>query len=303
MEFPTRKLFKNHDVFEPLVWWENLFGKTFSSVRPFLSPCEDRMALRFPSPDHPSVQLTVRESGRKYLAFPPEELKNEVEDLVLDWEDVQVYHLDLAQLRTSIRKAFNLKPAAGRKRDGLFYIGRCEVNRECRPVYACLASTASEAQRAIELCDDPKKVGCVLFPTHYIRSERFLKELGISSVNLRESLSLKKDGFHGECPVNCANCLMPVHTQVESRLSIIEKTVLPDASRGSKTKRSASAGGTARAKPYLEKYKEARRYMLKYHRDNPLVSFTQVRRKAAQHVTLSESSLKNHLKKGDFIDW
>jgi len=78
-----------------------------------------------------------------------------------------------------------------------------------------------------------------------------------------------------------------------------------DADRGAKTKAAASAGGNARASAsgFLLKYEEARRYMLKYHQDNPKVSFSQARRKAAQHLDLGESTLKKYLKKGDFADW
>ena len=250
MEFPIRKLLKHCNTYEPLAWWKNLFGPAFSSVRPFLAACEDRRAEFFPALENPSVQLTVCESGRKYRAFPPEELEDKIEDLILDWEDVQVYRLDCARLRQAIRKALRLKPAAGRKRDNLLYIGRCECNRDFRHVYACLAVSASDAHAAIEECEDPEKFGCILFPSHYSRSEQLLKERGIASVNLRECLSLKKDGFHGECTVNCADCLLPASIQVESRLNTIEQTVLPDASRGSKTKKSASAGGKIRAAKY-----------------------------------------------------
>ncbi|MEI7903376.1 MAG: hypothetical protein WCK89_24310, partial [bacterium] len=120
-----------------------------------------------------------------------------------------------------------------------------------------------------------------------------------------ECLSIKPDGFHGECPVNCAGCLLPPNdiAKVHTRLDTIEKTVLPDASRGSKTKRSASAGGKARAETYLPQYAEARRLILKYHRENRSMCFTQALRKAAQHLHLSERTLKTHVNKGDFPDW
>lgn len=303
MEFPIRKLLRYRDSFEPLAWWKNQFGQSFSAVKPFLYACDDRMAEFFPSPDDPSVQLFVSEAGRKYRAVPPEELEDKVEDLILDWEDVQVFRLDCVRLRKAIRLAFNLKPAAGRNHDNLLYVGRCECNRNFRHVYACLSVSSAEAHKAIEICDDPDTFGCILFPTHSSRSMRLLKGRGIASVNLRECLSLKKDGFHGECPVNCADYLLPANAQLESRIDTIEKTVLPDASRGSKTIKSASAGGRARAKTYQPKYEEARRYMLNYHRKNPSVSFTQVRKKAAQHLPLSESSLKTRFKKADFTDW
>jgi len=303
MEFPVRKLLKYSESFEPLVWWENLFGRSFPSIQPFLTPSEDRRAEFYPSPERPSVQLTVRESGRKYRAVPPEEHEDELDDIILDWEDVQAHHLDCDRLRKSIRKTFRLKPAAGRKRDNLLYIGRCECNRDFRHVYACLAVSSHGSLQAMEECTDPKKVGCVLFPTHRTKAADLLKTRGIASVDLRECLSQTPSGFAGECPVNCASCFLPDTGQLISRLDTIEKTVLPDAARGSKTKKSASAGGKARADGYLEKYEEAKRFILKCHHDNPFISFTEVRRKAAQHASISERALKNHLKKSDFSDW
>jgi hypothetical protein len=305
MEFPIRKLLKHCDAYEPLAWWKNLFGEAFPSIRPFLSPCEDRRADFYPSPDRPLIQLTVRETKTRYHATPPKELGDEVEDLILDWDDVQAYHLDCDRLRTSLRKTLNLKPTASRPVEGLFYIGRCESNKECRHVYACLAVSDQKALQAAENCTDPKKTGCVLFPAHHAKAADQLKRRGIVSVALRECLSIKPDGFHGECPVNCAGCLLPPGdtAKLESRLDTIEKTVLPDASRGSKTKRSASAGGKARAETYLPQYAEARRFILKYHRENRSMCFTQALRKAAQHLDLGESTLKKYLKKGDFPDW
>jgi hypothetical protein len=198
---------------------------------------------------------------------------------------------------------FRLKSAAGRQIENLCYIGRCECNKEFRHVYACLCESVQEAHSATEKLSDPKKVGCVLFPTHYGKTFERLKRKGIASVALRECLTLRKDGFHGECPVNCADCLLPADTQLESRLDTIEKTVLPDASRGSKTKRSASDGGKVRAAAYREKITEARRFILKYHRENRSMCFTQALRKAAQHLDLGESTLKKHIKKRDFPDW
>ena len=303
MEFPIRKLLKYSESFEPLVWWKNLFGQAFSSVQPFLSACEDRRGDFYPSPDNPTVQLTIRESGRRYRALPPDDLKHEVDDVLLDWEDVQAYQLDCNRLRTSLRKTFNLKPAASRPIEGLFYIGRCECNKEFRHVYACLAVSDQRALQAAENCTDPKKTGCVLFPAHHTKAADLLKGRGIASVALRECLSIKPDGFHGECPVNCAACFTTDTAKLESRLDTVEKTVLPDAKRGSKTKKSASAGGKARAEAYLPQYEEARSYILDYHRKNRSICFTQALRKAAQHLHLSERALKTRIKKGDFTDW
>ena len=303
MEFPIKKLLKHSESFEPLVWWENLFGRTFASIRPFLSPCEDRRGDFYPSPDNPSIQLTIRDSGRRYRAFPPDDLKDKIDDVLLDWDDVQAHHLDCDRLRTSLRKTFNFKPAASRPIEGLFYIGRCERNRESRHVYACLAVSDQKALQAAENCTDPKKTGCVLFPAHHAKAADLLKSRGIASVALRECLSIKPDGFHGECPMNCSACFTTDTAKLESRFDTVEKTVLPDAKRGSKTKKSASAGGQVRAEAYREKIEEARRFILKYHRENRSMCFTQALRKAAQHLDLGESTLKKYLKKGDFADW
>jgi hypothetical protein len=303
MEFPIRKLLKHCDAYEPLVWWDNLFGRMFASIRPFLSPCEDRRGDFYPSPDNPSVQLTIRESGQRYRAHPPDELKDEVDDVLLDWDDVQAHHFDCDRLRTSLRKTFNFKPAASRPIAGLFYIGRCERNRESRHVYACLAVSDQKALQAAENCTDPKKTGCVLFPAHHAKAADLLKSRGIASVALRECLSIKPDGFHGECPMNCAACFTTDTAKLETRFDTFEKNVLPDAKRGSKTRKSASAGGKARAEAYLPQYEEARSSILDYHQKNPSICFTQALRKTAQHLHLSERALKTRIKKGDFPDW
>ncbi|MDF7824115.1 hypothetical protein P4B35_08835 [Pontiellaceae bacterium B12227] len=300
MEFPVRKLFRHRKVFESLDWWKHRFGRSFSSVKPFLTPCDDRMAEYFPSPEKPAVPLSVKEVGLKFCAVPPEG-NDDLEDLILDWEDVQAYRLNSGRLRASLRKTFNVKPAGGRKRDNLMYLGRCQTSTELRHVYVCLAYTESEAHKAIEDCTDPEKIGCILFATRRESSVHLLKERGISSVPLRECLSQTKGGFTGTCPGPCAECTCP--DPLESRIDSIVKKALPDASRGSKTKHSASAGGKARAQTFLLKYEEARHYMWTYHRKNPALSFTEVRKRAAQHVSLSESALKKHLKKGDFPDW
>ncbi|MCU0858138.1 MAG: hypothetical protein MUC65_07035 [Pontiellaceae bacterium] len=305
MEFPIRKLLKYCDAYESLIWWENLFGKAFRSILPFLAPCADRRAEFYPSTDHPAVKLTIRESGRRYRAVPPEDCAHEVDDIILDWEDVQAHHLDCDRLRSSLQKAFNLRPAASRPVDGLFYIGRCDGNKEYRHVYACLAVSDQKALQAAECCTDPNKTGCILFPAHHTKAFDLLKSRGIAAVALRECLSIKPDGFHGTCTSTCTGCSLPSGDTVklESRLETIEKTVLPDARRGSKTKNAASEGGKARAELYQPKIEEARQFIRKYHLENRSMCFTQALRKAAQHLDLGESTLKKYLKKGDFPDW
>lgn len=91
--------------------------------------------------------------------------------------------------------------------------------------------------------------------------------------------------------------------KIDQRFDQIEETVIPSAARGAKTVSSASAGGRTRAEQYIPKYQAARDFMIEYHSKNPAVSFNQTRKKAAQHLYLSESTLKNHVKKGDFADW
>ncbi len=91
-----------------------------------------------------------------------------------------------------------------KKKDGSlrskWWYGRFTV-KECRHVYACLAVSDQKALQADENCTDPKKTGCVLFPAHHTKADDILKSRGIVSVALRECLSIKPDGFHGECPV------------------------------------------------------------------------------------------------------
>jgi len=297
MEFPIRELLRHRDSFEPLAWWENRFGKTFPSVRPFLFACEGHMAEFFPSPQNPSVQFMVQEAGFKYRAVPPEG----GDDIILDWEDVQAHRLDFYRLCRPLRKTFNVQAGRGRKHNNLHYLGRCQSSRDLRHVYICKAHTASAAHKAVEHCTDPGKFGCILFATRHDRSAKLLRERGISSVSLRECLSLTQKGFTGTCPGACAGCTCT--NPLENRLETIEKSVLPDATRGSKTRNAASAGGRARAALYKAKYDEARRFIREYHRKYPSACFTQALRRAARHLHLSERTLKTHVKKGDFADW
>lgn len=90
---------------------------------------------------------------------------------------------------------------------------------------------------------------------------------------------------------------------INKRFDQIEETVIPSAARGAKTVSSASAGGRARAEQYIPKYQAARDFMIEYHRKNPDVSFSQTRKKAAQHIFLSEAALKKRIKKRDFPGW
>jgi 7-cyano-7-deazaguanine synthase in queuosine biosynthesis len=91
--------------------------------------------------------------------------------------------------------------------------------------------------------------------------------------------------------------------ELSSKIDAVGNAVIPHAKRGSKTVSSASAGGKSRSASYEPKYDEARKFMLQYNEDNPLVSFTEVRKKAAKKVGVSEGTLKNHIKKSDFPDW
>lgn len=90
---------------------------------------------------------------------------------------------------------------------------------------------------------------------------------------------------------------------INKRFDQIEESVIPNAARGAGTLSSASAGGKARSAKYKPLYQEARRFIREYHQKHPSISFSQARKRAAQHVDLSESALKNHIKKKDFTDW
>ena len=90
---------------------------------------------------------------------------------------------------------------------------------------------------------------------------------------------------------------------INERFDQIEKSIVPNAVRGAGTLSSASAGGKARSAQYESCYEEAREFICEYHEKHPSVSFTQARKRAAQHVSLSEIALKKHIKKGDFPDW
>lgn len=95
----------------------------------------------------------------------------------------------------------------------------------------------------------------------------------------------------------------PTLQNVIEKLDAIEQTVLPHARRGSNTIASASAGGKKRAEEFAPKYESAREFMRTYHKDNSYISFTEVRKKAADKVGVSVSALRKHIKKSDFPDW
>lgn len=309
MEFPFRKLLRFRNSFEPLAWWEDRFGRSFPSVQPFLVPCEGQRADFFPCPENPIVRLSIREFRKKYRAVPAVEHADAYEDVMLDWKDVQAHKLGISRLIESLRGAFGLFLAPCRQLANLDYIGRCDCNGVLRQVYACFADTSPAALTAVSPINDPQTVGCVLFPSHHSAATELLNGRGISSVILRECLSLDGTGFSGECPKTCTHCRPAdistgeLKKHLDVRLDALETTVIPSALRGSKTKRSASAGGKARAEMYQPKIEEARQFVIKYHRENRSMCFTQALRKAAQHLDLGESTLKKYLKKGDFADW
>ena len=309
MEFPFRKLLKCRHALEPLAWWEGMFGKAFPSVHPFLIPCPAKRADFFPCPDDPSVRMSIRESGHKYRAFPPGEHTHAIEDLVLDWKDVQAHQLGLDRVSEALRSEFKLTPVAAPQLESLKIIGRCNYNGEFRHVFACFADSAPATLSAVTPLTDPRTVGCILFSANHSVAADLLRSRGIASVSLRECLSLEKTGFSGECSRNCSKCRSPdisnteLKKHLDVRLDTIEETVIPSALRGSRTIRSAAAGGKARAAPYLKKYEAAKEFIRDYHKKNPAVSFCAARKKAAQHLYLSEITLKKHINKGDFADW
>jgi hypothetical protein len=209
MEFPFRKLLKCRHALEPLAWWQGHFGSAFPSVQHFLIPCSGRRADFFPCPDNPSVRMSIRESGRKYRAFPPGEHTGAIEDLVLDWKDVQAHRIGLEQVSDSLRRAFNLLPGAAPQLESLEFIGRCDCNGEFRHVFACFADSAPATISAVTPLTDPRTVGCILFPANHSVAADLLRSRGIASVSLRECLSLDKTGFSGECSRNCSRCRSP----------------------------------------------------------------------------------------------
>jgi hypothetical protein len=106
-----------------------------------------------------------------------------------------------------------------------------------------------------------------------------------------------------DCPLKKEISHTEMLETINKRFDQIEKSVLPNAARGAGTLSSASAGGKARSAKYKPLYQEARRFIREYHRKHPAISFSQARKRAAQHVDLSESALKNHIRKKDFSDW
>jgi hypothetical protein len=292
-----------------MAWWEDHFGRIFPSVQPFLVPCPGKRADFYPCPDNPAVRLSICESGHKYRAVPTGEHADAYEDVGLDWKDVQAHKLGISRISDALRGTFKLLLAPSLQLDNLDYIGRCDCNGVFRQVYACFADTSPAALTAVSPITDVQTVGCVLFPTHHSAATEFLNSRGISSVILRDCLSLDGAGFSGECPKTCIRCRpadisnIELKKHLDVRLDALETTVIPNAVRGTATVHSASAGGKARATSYLQKYADAKKFIHEYHQKNPVVSFSAARKKAAQHLYLSEATLKNHVKKGDFVDW
>lgn len=91
--------------------------------------------------------------------------------------------------------------------------------------------------------------------------------------------------------------------KLSAKVDEFGNAVVPPAKRGTKTIAAASAGGKKKAEGYAPKYDEARKLMREYNNDNPHISFTEARKKAAKKVGVSEGTLKNHIKKSDFPDW
>ncbi len=302
MEFPVRKLLSCKDSIETLAWWEMVFGRNFPSVRRFLTPCTGKRADFYPCPDDSVVQLTIRESGEKYRAVPTGEHAEDFDAQELEWADVQAYTLDPQVLIAFIRNGFGVKAVNFQSLEKLECLGSC--SRSKRSVYACFAVNEADALSAVSSLSSAQTAGCIFFSERFSAVESLLHSRGIASVFLSEICIADQSACPAVCRKlerNISNTELKEHLDV--RFDTIEETVLPSAVRGAATVRFAATGGHARAEQYQPKYEEAKKYILDYHRKNPLVSFNQTRKKAAQHLYLSESTLKNHVKKRDFTDW
>jgi hypothetical protein len=91
---PFKKLRSCQNVSQPLAWWEQVFGRDFPTVHPFLEPCIGQRANEYPCPDDSAVSMEVREFGEAYRAVPTGEFADDFDDIELLWEDVQAYRID-----------------------------------------------------------------------------------------------------------------------------------------------------------------------------------------------------------------
>ncbi len=299
--------------------WQFLFQQHYHLLRPFLSPTGRRAALTCCPAHGPKELIVVGSDGSSTVSActPPAspEASSASSDVLELWEFCPCL------LATYLGGALGLHPKERPllQHGQILHIGALHYGTNRYPAYLLKNGPDSYLESARSMAA-AQQGACIFFtPRYCAATDKWSSRRNLGYFTLEQQLF--PDSFIPvssyrvrlqECleaftrsPAKFAAGLNPEPNLngIVSRIDTIEKTVLPDASRGSKTRKSASAGGKARAKSFQAKYEEARRFMLDYHRRNPSVSFTQVRCKAARHLTLSESALKNRFKKGDFPDW
>lgn len=209
MALPFKKLLSCKDAQQPLVWWEQAFGRDFPAVRPFLIPCTGKRADFYPCPDDPAVQLMVRESGTKYRAVPTGENADDFDDLELNWEDVQAHRFNPQAFIDFVRDGFGVKQRLFQPLENLHPVGLCSATN--RSVYACLDTNAEKVLLAVAPIAGPETAGCVLFPECIPAIAPLLQGRGVATVYLDEACG----GDSVTCGRKCARLKSELSRQIE----------------------------------------------------------------------------------------
>ena len=184
---PFKKLLSCKDAQQPLVWWEQALGRDFPAVRPFLIPCTGKCASSYPCPDDPAVCMAVHESGGVYRAVPTGEHADDFEDVLLQWDDVQLYGLRPYCLAELIRDWFDVEKRFFQPLENLHLVGYCPVGD--RSVYASLQTDSAKNLAVAAGLHSPETAGCVIFPERVPTIEPLMQSRGVSTVFLDEACS------------------------------------------------------------------------------------------------------------------
>ncbi len=194
---PFKKLLSCKSALEPLAWWKQAFGRDFPTVRPFLIPCIGKRADFYPCPDDPNVRMIVRESCGRYRAVPTSDNADDFDDLSLEWEDVQIYRLDVMNFTDHLRDHFDLKIRISKSLENLHPVGHCPVGD--RSVYASLHPDSAKNLMIAAGLQGPDTAGCLIFPERIDHVESLMRDRGIASIFLDEAYSCKSPSCGRKC--------------------------------------------------------------------------------------------------------
>ncbi|MFA5902109.1 MAG: hypothetical protein WC829_23705 [Hyphomicrobium sp.] len=187
---PFSRLLKYQTAQQSLAWWKQVFGPDFPAVHRFLIPLTGKRVGFYPCPDDPDVQLTVRESGEKYRAFPTGEYADDFDDLELNWDDVQAHGFNTQGFIDFVRDGFGVKKRLFQPLENLNPVGHCPVGD--RSVYASLHTDSAKNLAIAADIHGPETAGCVVFPERVDHAEALLHGKGIAAIFLDEAYSSTK---------------------------------------------------------------------------------------------------------------